>query len=306
MVRSSSMPDQAPLPQAGITCLPLDRIQDVTPDHAGLRVFVLPGPCVIQREVAGLWLDVRVMYRGGIVVTRLPGPLRVTGHREPEGVVLGIDAGLAEHRFDALVARLDKAAVLQLDADSVIDSLVHVLSTASRVFAPCVREPIVEAISLRLAVLSRRDSVLPPSRQLPLPTWRLRRVTELVSERLDGAIGLADMAKAAGLSPMHFAAQFRAATGMRPHHYLLAQRIDRAKHLREKTSDTIMDIAIAVGFQTQGHFATVFKQHESVTPREWRGARGMRAQTAHRVRTSVQTRRGGDLPAETSRRSRRV
>ncbi|MFX4574059.1 AraC family transcriptional regulator, partial [Acinetobacter baumannii] len=44
-------------------------------------------------------------------------------------------------------------------------------------------------------------------------------------------ISLQDIAAAAGLSRMHFASQFRAATGMRPHDYLLRQRIRRAEHL---------------------------------------------------------------------------
>ena len=50
----------------------------------------------------------------------------------------------------------------------------------------------------------------------PLQKWRMKRVTNHVDAHLSRRITLADMATAAGLTRMHFAAQFRTATGMRP------------------------------------------------------------------------------------------
>ena len=48
---------------------------------------------------------------------------------------------------------------------------------------------------------------------------------------------------------MHFAAQFRAATGLRPHQYLLRRRIERAQQLLIETGMPIVDVALSVGFQ---------------------------------------------------------
>jgi AraC family transcriptional regulator len=45
-----------------------------------------------------------------------------------------------------------------------------------------------------------------------LPKWRPRRLEEYVRMNFDRPLSLADLAKVAGLSRMHFAAQFRAAT----------------------------------------------------------------------------------------------
>ncbi|WP_244553287.1 helix-turn-helix transcriptional regulator [Bradyrhizobium erythrophlei] len=69
---------------------------------------------------------------------------------------------------------------------------------------------------------------------------------------------------------MHFACQFRAATGLRPHEFLLQRRICRAKELMRGTSMTIAEIALTVGFLTQAHFTTVFKRFVGYTPRQWR------------------------------------
>ncbi|MGE8189012.1 helix-turn-helix transcriptional regulator [Pseudomonas sp. NPDC086278] len=78
------------------------------------------------------------------------------------------------------------------------------------------------------------------------------------------------MAEAASLSPMYFAAQFKATTGYRPRSYLLICRIDRAKILLCDSDMPIIEIAIEVGFRTQAHFTTVFKRVTAFTPNNWR------------------------------------
>jgi AraC family transcriptional regulator len=105
-----------------------------------------------------------------------------------------------------------------------------------------------------------------------LQKWRLKRVFEYVDNHLSGKITLLDLAEVAGLSRMHFAAQFRAATGFRPHEYLLRRRIQRAEELLRQSTMTLVEIALTVGFQTQAHFTTVFKRFVGDTPYQWRNA----------------------------------
>jgi AraC family transcriptional regulator len=105
-----------------------------------------------------------------------------------------------------------------------------------------------------------------------LQKWRLKRVTEYVDTNLSNKISLLDLAAVAGLSRMHFACQFRAATGLRPHEFLLRRRIWRSEELMRGTSMTIAEIALTVGFLTQAHFTTVFKRFVGYTPRRWRTA----------------------------------
>jgi AraC family transcriptional regulator len=87
--------------------------------------------------------------------------------------------------------------------------------------------------------------------------------------------GLADLASSAGLTRMHFAAQFRAATGLRPHEYLLRRRIERAQEMLVGTGMSLVDVALSVGFQTQAHFTSVFKRYAGQPPRAWRESRGL-------------------------------
>jgi AraC-like DNA-binding protein len=105
-----------------------------------------------------------------------------------------------------------------------------------------------------------------------LPKWRLKRVLEYVNAHLDEALSLADLAAVAGLSRMHFAGQFRAATGFRPHEYLLYQRIESAKSMLLGTDMPLAQVALSVGFQAQPHFSTVFKRLTGQSPTRWRRA----------------------------------
>ncbi len=117
-----------------------------------------------------------------------------------------------------------------------------------------------------MRVLALRPSA---SRAGKLPKWRLRRVQDHLAANLAEPISLTDLADAAGLSRMHFAAQFRAATGCRPHDYILQYRIEQAKQMLTGTDMTLVDVALSVGFQTQSHFSTVFKRLTGSTPARW-------------------------------------
>jgi len=114
----------------------------------------------------------------------------------------------------------------------------------------------------------------PPRRGGGLIKWRLKRVTDFIDAHLGKRLTLTEMAAAAGLSRMHFAAQFRGATGLRAHEYLLKRRVDRAKALLLETREPVAQIALVVGFQTQAHFTTVFKRFVGETPHQWRCAEG--------------------------------
>jgi AraC-like DNA-binding protein len=103
-----------------------------------------------------------------------------------------------------------------------------------------------------------------------LSNRRLMRVLAYIDANIGEPITLANLAATAGLSRMYFARQFRATTGIRPHEYVLRRRIERAQQVLTATSDTLVDIALSVGFQTQAHFTTVFKKIVGNTPRQWR------------------------------------
>ena len=134
--------------------------------------------------------------------------------------------------------------------------------------------------AMRLAAVARLVETLEPYQSqaakrhtaAALPKWRLVRVLKYIDANIGEAITLANLAAAAGLSRMYFAKQFRAATGIRPHDYVLRKRIERAQQMLSEPV-ALVDIALSVGFQTQAHFTSVFKRFVGNTPCQWRRER---------------------------------
>ena len=78
------------------------------------------------------------------------------------------------------------------------------------------------------------------------------------------------VAKAAGLSRVHFTRLFKKHTGITPHEYYINYKINR---LKEKLSDTNLSIAqafAACNVDYNGHFAKVFKEKTGVSPSAYR------------------------------------
>jgi AraC family transcriptional regulator len=104
-----------------------------------------------------------------------------------------------------------------------------------------------------------------------LSARRLEVVLGYIGEHLHAALTLRDLAAIAHLSPYHFARRFKVSTGLAPHRYIIARRIERAKHLLRGEEDlSLAQIAARVGFWDQGHFTRHFKRLVGVTPKRFR------------------------------------
>jgi AraC family transcriptional regulator len=138
-----------------------------------------------------------------------------------------------------------------------------------------------ESLANLLAVhlIRNASAPRPPARRTDgaLRRGRVRAVVEYVEEHLDGSLTLGQLAAAAHLSAYHFARQFKAATGLPPHRYVIARRVERAKQLLQQDRDLSMaEIAASCGFSDQSQFSHHFKRLVGVTPRRF----GMSPRTA--------------------------
>jgi AraC family transcriptional regulator len=86
------------------------------------------------------------------------------------------------------------------------------------------------------------------------------------------------MADTAGLSPFHFARQFKISMGYSPYQFVLRQRIERAKQLLIQGGKSLAEIAVEVGFYDQSHFAQQFKRHCGITPKKFANKSGYKKQ----------------------------
>jgi AraC family transcriptional regulator len=105
----------------------------------------------------------------------------------------------------------------------------------------------------------------------PLPRGRLRAVVEYIEEHLDASPSLQQLAAVARLSPYHFARQFKTATGLPPHQYVIARRVQRAQLLLQAETDlSLAEVAASAGFSDQSQFTRHFKRLVGVTPGQFR------------------------------------
>src|SRR5215468_12624352 len=102
---------------------------------------------------------------------------------------------------------------------------------------------------------------------------KLRKIEELVQEKMEEDLSLEEMARAVGLSAAHFSQVFRNTTGQTPHQCLLWYRVQRAKEMLRSAEMRVLDVAIACGFKTQQHFARVFREMCGASPTEYRYGR---------------------------------
>src|SRR5882724_6500341 len=103
-----------------------------------------------------------------------------------------------------------------------------------------------------------------------LGSARLRRIKEFVHAKMEDELALCEMAQSVELSTAHFSRMFRKSTGESPHHFVLRQRLERAKEMLRAAEARVLDVAVACGFKTQQHFARVFRRMCGSTPTEYR------------------------------------
>ncbi len=103
-----------------------------------------------------------------------------------------------------------------------------------------------------------------------LAPWRLQRVFAYIRENLVREVSVAEVAQAVGMSPYYFSKLFKMSTGTTPHQYVMRQRVERAQSLLRDGRTALANVAREVGFETQSHFTSVFRQLVGTTPKRYR------------------------------------
>ncbi|MCZ7648624.1 MAG: AraC family transcriptional regulator [Planctomycetota bacterium] len=97
----------------------------------------------------------------------------------------------------------------------------------------------------------------------------LERAQALARQRLAEPLALKDLARAARLSPHHFARLFKARTGFAPLAYVRALRMGRAQDLLRQGGLNVSEVGQAVGYPVVQQFSRVFKQATGMSPRRF-------------------------------------
>jgi AraC-like DNA-binding protein len=99
---------------------------------------------------------------------------------------------------------------------------------------------------------------------------RIARVLAHIASNVHRKITLGELATLVRLNPAHFSTVFRQATGFTVVEYINRYRVQRAKELLEFTSDSVVDVAAAVGFSDPYYFSRIFRRFEGLPPGRYR------------------------------------
>lgn len=115
-----------------------------------------------------------------------------------------------------------------------------------------------------------QDAKPEPDTRNGLSTVKLDAVLAHIQTNLDQRINLSDLAAIAGMSSHYFCRLFKQSMGVTPYHYILQQRVERAKQLLKQQDLSIADIALQCGFANQSHMTRHFHQQTGMTPKVYR------------------------------------
>ncbi len=98
------------------------------------------------------------------------------------------------------------------------------------------------------------------------------RLTRLFDERLEGQLGLREMARALGMSERTLTARCRAAFATSPTRLFVGHQMARARALLIHTDLPVKDISAHLGYENPYHFSKVYKRIFGVAPTQARKA----------------------------------
>jgi len=221
--------------------------------HA-LALFRVNGAAGLDRRVAGR-------------------ALRVAGPPAPgEGgrwFAIAFDAPFLAAAEAAHAMRFEPLAAITDPEAHTLAAMIHNLSAGEAAPDPLLFDALRHVLLWRLLLLAGEARQQGEARG-GLAPWQARRTAAYLAANIERRVPLEELAAIARLSPFHFARAFARTMGVPPYRYQQRLRIARAAELLAGSDMRIIEIALAVGYETPQALARVFVQQHGMTPSEWR------------------------------------
>lgn len=176
---------------------------------------------------------------------------------------------------------LQDLADIRLDGEerAAMEATVETLIAQNALGDPYAREIVRAELSLCLARICQRraDEFAALWRRMPAPGRdgaHMRAISDFIGENYVRGPSLEEAARAARLSRSRFCALVRRYTGATFNALVREMRIEEARERLVLTSDSITQIAYAVGYNDEKYFLRAFKTTVGMTPGAYRSAHG--------------------------------
>jgi DNA-binding response OmpR family regulator len=163
------------------------------------------------------------------------------------------------------------------DDDRILGLSIGGVDYVSKPFSP---GELAARIQVHLNLAKRQHAPLPPEGTDPEEAEAesdpdavlVNAVKRLIADNLAALPGLAEIARSVGTYREKLSQVFREQTGMTVFGFIREERIRRGEELLKDTDIDVQDIALLIGFNNAGNFATAFRERMGVTPSAYRQA----------------------------------
>jgi len=125
------------------------------------------------------------------------------------------------------------------------------------------------------AVSLGADGAQPPLGPNRRDARRIATVLRHIEAHADAPLSIAELARVAAMSPYHFLRVFRAVVGAPPHQFILRTRLQNAAAGLQRSSRSVLEIALDSGFADLSTFNRRFHVIMGATPTAYRRRRGV-------------------------------
>ena len=136
-------------------------------------------------------------------------------------------------------------------------------------------EDLAASVSDQLVYSNAREGTAPQrvsfQSSLGARNRHLARAVQVMRDTLEDPLPPSQIAEMIGVSPRQLERLFNKYLRTSPKKYYLGLRLERARSLLVQTEMSIMETAIACGFQSPGHFSRVYRERFGITPAGQRG-----------------------------------
>jgi AraC family transcriptional regulator, L-rhamnose operon regulatory protein RhaS len=129
----------------------------------------------------------------------------------------------------------------------------------------------------RLIATIVRQEIDVPAQPVKVISPPISKAVAWIDKHLGEIARVEDIARAVGIRSRQFHDRFRREIGMTPNSYLMQRRVRRAKQLLRQGSESVLNIALELGFSSSQYFAMAFKQLSGLTPIAYRRLAGRHA-----------------------------